>query len=229
MYQDTGGNTYVTSDDSDVRLNSGPSESIRFLTNGQTDYIFNGGNHTFYNSGNPTVNIGGGLITFYNPGVAASAYFNTASSNPVLYSASGTMAIGGASGSDVLIQPNGSTALDVGSGSATVTPMLYLGSGETITGGHVSVVGGTAPTLTSCGTSPSTVTGTDIAGRFTEGSSATGCTINFNASYTNTAGCRITNESGYVITTAPTATTVVITNVGPASSTVFDYDCTRIQ
>jgi hypothetical protein len=47
------------------------------------------------------------------------------------------------------------------------------------------------PTLTSCGSSPS-IAGTDLAGDFTEGSGATGCTLVFANSYGRAPTCSLT-------------------------------------
>lgn len=50
---------------------------------------------------------------------------------------------------------------------------------------------GTAPALTSCGTSPAIV-GTDVAGTVTMGTTAVGCVITFNVAYALAPHCVVT-------------------------------------
>lgn len=92
--------------------------------------------------------------------------------------------------------------------------------------GHLNDTGGTAPALTSCGTSP-TITGTDISGTVVEGSTATGCTITFAVSYngngTTTDSCVVTPHGvqatfGYT----ESAATLVVTNT---TAETFSYVC----
>ena len=106
--------------------------------------------------------------------------------------------------------------------SANANPLLL----STATG-HVSVVGATAPTLTSCGSGP-TIHGSDVAGKFTTGTGATACTLTFGATYTNPAGCVLYVEGG---TTLPTCTesATAITCSTAAASTTYDYVCFKVQ
>lgn len=60
---------------------------------------------------------------------------------------------------------------------------------------HPVFRGGTVPALSSCGTSPSAVVGTDAAGAFTVGSSATACTLTFYSAWTNAPHCFVMNET----------------------------------
>lgn len=96
-------------------------------------------------------------------------------------------------------------------------------SGVTISGGHF-VVTGTAPALTSCGTSPSIV-GSDVAGTITEGTLATGCTMTFAGTYGTSPSCTWYSESNLGFTVSPSAAAVTITNVGALSGTKIDYFC----
>ena len=59
--------------------------------------------------------------------------------------------------------------------------------------GHI-VTHGTAPTLTSCGSSPSII-GNDNAFTITVGGTATGCTATFATAWTNIPSCIVTNQS----------------------------------
>ena len=76
----------------------------------------------------------------------------------------------------------------------TFSSVTVGGIGLTITSGHAKGIGGTAPTLSSCGTGSPTVTGTDIAGKFTTGGTATSCTMTFASTYTNPPACSVDVE-----------------------------------
>jgi hypothetical protein len=84
---------------------------------------------------------------------------------------------------------------------------------------------GTAPALTSCGTSPA-ISGSDLAGQVTMGTgSPTGCTITFHAAYTSTPYCTVTWQSilaseGYSVST----TAITLTQTG-TSSDIVNYTC----
>lgn len=90
---------------------------------------------------------------------------------------------------------------------------------------HLRVGSGTAPALTSCGTSPAIV-GTDLAGEVTMGTgSPTGCIITFDQAYSGAPYCTVTWQAnlaamGYTI--SPTALTLTQT---AASSNKVDYTC----
>lgn len=84
---------------------------------------------------------------------------------------------------------------------------------------------GTAPALTSCGTTPA-ITGTDVAGTVTMGTTATGCVITFNVAYVAAPHCVVTwiatplASQSYV--TSATAITLTQTS---ASNNVAKYLC----
>jgi hypothetical protein len=107
------------------------------------------------------------------------------------------------------------------------TPTLASGtlSGLTHLAGHQDVTG-TAPTLTSCGTSPSIV-GSDIAGQVTMGTGTpTGCTITFASAYTAAPLCNVswlTNITSMQFTVSTTAITITQT---ATSSNKIVYRCT---
>ena len=91
--------------------------------------------------------------------------------------------------------------------------------------GHVST-DGTAPALTSCGTSPSIRVGsTDTAGEVTEGSVSTGCTITFASAYTTAPFCTVTMQSGLSGSYTVSTTAITVTNIGALSSTKINYNC----
>lgn len=84
--------------------------------------------------------------------------------------------------------------------------------------------GGAAPTITSCGTTPSVgASSTKFAGDFTTGSAATTCTVTFASSYANAPTCVISG-SGVVGPTYTTSTTAITITVDVASTT-YHYVC----
>ena len=90
-------------------------------------------------------------------------------------------------------------------------------------GHHVNRIGGTAPALTSCGTSPTIATGSDDhAGIFTIGATGTGCVITFATAYTNVPSCIVIAETASNFTSL-TKTASAITVVG--SPGIFNYRC----
>lgn len=87
---------------------------------------------------------------------------------------------------------------------------------------------GTAPALTSCGTTPAIV-GTDVAGTVTMGTTATGCVITFNVPYAAAATpphCLVTwiatplASQSYV-----TSNTAITTTQTSATNNVLKYFC----
>jgi hypothetical protein len=94
-------------------------------------------------------------------------------------------------------------------------------------GGHV-VTSGTAPSLSSCGSSPS-ISGTDMAGTVTAGGTATACTVTFASAWSAAPHCNVTPQTGSVTNTfsysiSTTAITVTETGLGGG---LFDYNCTQ--
>ncbi len=120
------------------------------------------------------------------------------------------------------------------SSTADITGNLTVNSkwGIVAATGHV-VAKGTAITtgdLSSCGTgSPAVATGsTDVAGKITEGTTATGCTLTFKNSYTNVPFCTCTGETSGVAAVLvgchATATTLVLENASATADT-YTYVC----
>jgi hypothetical protein len=92
--------------------------------------------------------------------------------------------------------------------------------------GHVETHG-TAPTVSSCGTSPPVVVGNDGVMRVTIGSvSATSCTVTFAATWTNAPVC-ITNDATNVLDVKASATTTVLTltSLTSMASDVISVHC----
>lgn len=138
---------------------------------------------------------------------------NTAGSNQLIKCPRGTGT--GAGGSCIFqVAPAGST----GSTQNTLVDAFEINQAI-----HL-ISKGTAPALTSCGTSP-TIAGTDTAGRVTEGSVATGCVITFNKAFGATPACVVTSEAGLVFSYTTSTTAITVTNVGALSSTILNYHC----
>lgn len=85
---------------------------------------------------------------------------------------------------------------------------------------------GTAPALTTCGTTPAII-GTDVAGTVTMGTgSPTGCVITFNVAYVTAPHCVVTWIATPLASQsyATSATAITLTQTG-TSSNVVKYAC----
>lgn len=97
--------------------------------------------------------------------------------------------------------------------------------------GH-RITGGTAPTVSSCGTSPSVV-GNDNAGKITIGTSIgvdTSCTVTFNNAWPNAPACIVNNETSaltarYVDDATSVSAMTINVNTAFADSDVISYQC----
>lgn len=106
--------------------------------------------------------------------------------------------------------------------------LSYAAFNVSFDGRFMPVGSGTAPALTSCGTTPAIV-GTDVAGTVTMGTSATGCVITFNVAYAASATpphCLVTwiatPLASQSYATSNTAITLTQTS---ASNNVVKYFC----
>lgn len=116
---------------------------------------------------------------------------------------------------------------------AGTTPYFNIGSTTrtlyTIDGKGHHIYGGTTPTLSSCGTSPS-ITGNDSRGRIMVGTGVvTSCTLTFSQTYGTAPICSSNDESSVIVTSASsTPTTVVITSTGSVGGAFITYMCDGI-
>ena len=84
---------------------------------------------------------------------------------------------------------------------------------------------GPAPAVSSCGTSPTLVTGSNnMVGEVTAGTGATTCTITFSSAYHKAPFCNVTSQSGVAIGYTESASTLVVTGASLTASN-FDYHC----
>lgn len=147
-------------------------------------------------------------------------------------------------GTNYLNASNGNTCIGIASagtcaakltltGNATISTTLAVGGNATLGDGTADTtyqwghltLDGTAPTLSSCGSSP-TVIGTDRKGLITVGATGTACTATFSRTYTSTnVTCRVSarvgaNQASLTYTTSATALTMSAAVPGD-----YDYDC----
>lgn len=125
----------------------------------------------------------------------------------------------------------------VATNQVTWTSLVTLAGGMNVTGGsllvsgsssHILAIGGNTPVLTSCGSTPSpTITGTDIAGKYTTGGTATTCTITFGSTFTNPPACWLQPEG---TATQPTfsISATAITVATDIATTTYDYGCISV-
>lgn len=111
-------------------------------------------------------------------------------------------------------------------GTVTVTDIFTLDSTANnsfiVSGGAKH--SGSAPTLTSCGGSPSATTGGMLSSSVTTGSAATGCVITFPTAFGNTPTCVVTTQDTTKTFTYTTSTTAITLSTVVASA-VYDYIC----
>ena len=122
----------------------------------------------------------------------------------------------------ISVSPQGLGGVTVGGGFASNNPYSYtapadLGPGtlnaadSIVTGNHFRS-DGTAPTVSSCGASP-TIRGTDVAGEVNTGASVTACTITFAKAYHSVPICMVQTKANpspvtYVVSSSTTLLTV---------------------
>lgn len=83
-----------------------------------------------------------------------------------------------------------------------------------------------APTLSSCGTTP-TISGSDSWGTIVEGTTSTACTLTFRAAFLTAPFCIATAPGTSVVpfTYTTQTTSIIFTMVGTSSSTRINYFC----
>lgn len=86
--------------------------------------------------------------------------------------------------------------------------------------------GGSAPALTSCGGGSPAITGSDLAGEVTMGTTATGCVITFNAAYSSAPYCTVTWQATPLASQSYTVSTTAITTTQTSTSgNKLNYVC----
>jgi hypothetical protein len=86
------------------------------------------------------------------------------------------------------------------------------------------------PALSGCGGGSPVNHGSDIAGRVTEGTTATGCVVTFTSAYAHPPACVVRIEGAVPVTFTYTVSASAITVVNTsATGDVFDYVCINVQ
>lgn len=153
-----------------------------------------------------------------------------------------TMQIGTTSGADGITIGGGSTNLSIndadwnvtGPGAATFTSLALSGAVDMNTA-QINEIGrldgaGTAPTLSSCGTTP-TITGNNTAGKVTVGTgTVTSCTVTFSTVgsevFSVAPACHVTGDTAATNYVAATSATVLtITSDVTMDTDVVMYAC----
>ncbi|MDD4617460.1 MAG: hypothetical protein PHW76_10235, partial [Alphaproteobacteria bacterium] len=125
---------------------------------------------------------------------------------------------------------NAMTVLKNGNvGIGTASPSYPLDVSGSIRTSQAVLNSSSAPTLSSCGTSPSVATGSSNgAGQITMGTSATACTVTFANAYPTYAFCTVSPVSSYTGTyyvSAQSKSAFTLTFGTSVSSAKFNYVC----
>ncbi len=87
-------------------------------------------------------------------------------------------------------------------------------------------VGINAPVITSCGTSPSAVTGSDLAGKVTVGTATpTACTITFSAAFSAAPVCIVSSNPQVAAFSWTVSTTAIVVTQTGTTSNVIQWIC----
>lgn len=132
----------------------------------------------------------------------------------------------GTSGQPLLSGGGGATAMNWG--SVTGSGSFVLGTAPTISAPVISghpTVSGSAPALSSCGTSPAIV-GSDLAGEVTMGTGTpTGCVITFAAAFTAAPFCVVTWQANLASMQYAVSTTAITLTQTATNSNKVNYHC----
>ena len=161
---------------------------------------------------------------FGNPSVAALTF----GINPTQFlslSANGGLSLGSSYISTDAGAGNLIVSGKVGIGTTSPNYLLEI-NGSLGVEGHIQTHG-TAPTLTSCGGSPSIV-GNDNSFTITVGTTATGCTATFATAWTNAPSCTVTNQSTSItnaMTYTVSTSAVVVSQAAGLSGDILNVVC----
>ena len=225
--QATGGFLSLASPSSWAGLSIGSGNL--YLSTGQGYYI--GGSLVLSQSGsNPTMASPIFTGTTTTAAISASGDLNT-TGNVVGTNWIGPTVVGGGTTSATLTlestyAPGTTDSIILKTGSQVTRWTVDTNGNLKGTGHHFGDASGTAPTPSSCGTSPAMRSGsTDMAGEVTEGTTATGCTITFATAYTAAPFCVVTSQTGSVVLSYTLSTSAITITHASASSTKINYHC----
>jgi hypothetical protein len=156
-----------------------------------------------------------------------------------------SVALGGATGSETLRVDHTANAVDrlecVGSAAASPATLGCLaagtdtnisiiwvpkGNGANLFSSHLGTSEGSpnVPTISACGTSPTTTGVTDIRGVITEGTGATSCTVTFGTAYQSTPVCMLTAFAAATVPFVSSVSASVLV-IGEAVAGKIEYFC----
>lgn len=120
----------------------------------------------------------------------------------------------------------GAITYAISAADSDIVNAINIGSNHITSNGDA---GAQAPTLSSCGTSP-TISGSDAAGKITIGGGlTTSCTVTFKVAYSSTPACVLSGDNTAVTYIATTTTTAMtITSSADMQSDVISYICFEI-
>lgn len=155
---------------------------------------------------------GSGVMSFaYAPVVTGSSSVVSGTGGRVLYNNAGTLG-------ELPITGSGNAVLATAPSIATLTATGLTTVGKVATSG-------TAPALTSCGTSPAIV-GSDTAGTVTLGTATpTTCTVTFNAAYAASPICIVSWQTNIASMQYTVSTSAISITQTATSSNKVNYHC----
>lgn len=166
------------------------------------------------------VNLAGATFTgnpFSSPGFAVDA-LGVVNSNNYLISLVPTLSRNSGTGALTINTNGGDIAMTPNSGIVAVTGAVSVSTKIRATGA--------APALTSCGGGSPAITGSDLAGEVTMGTTATGCVITFNAAYASAPYCTVSWQATPLASQSYSVSNTAITTVQTSTSgNRLNYTC----
>ena len=169
----------------------------------------------------------------FSQSLPSPAFLNVTVSGALFYNNCSGVVIGQGPAAALCQAQLSTTYLPVGTSGATIPIMSAINTWSGLQtfpliafSGH-PYGSGSAPAVSSCGTSPSMSTGAnDIHGTITTGTATPStCTITWAASRTNTPDCSIDSPSGTTITNFTPGTTTLVITFPATSSAKLTYIC----
>lgn len=143
-----------------------------------------------------------------------------------------TALVGGPSlgfdGSEIVFaaNPGGNVQFNNSTQSVAIAKIFDAGNFQLLVGHILASQIASPPTVSSCGTSPSAITGGDNFGSLTAGSGAlTSCVINFGAAWTTAPSCTFSSPTAITSPTVNTSTTQLTIGGGSLTSLVLKWVC----
>jgi hypothetical protein len=177
------------------------------------DYTISGGANIHWQAIQGAQIISSGSRTITLTGTPAFGQSFASASTGGLVGVLSTTYSGSATGPSFVASTNGF----VNNGSGSALPGS-LSTSTILTHGYVGQPG--TPSISSCGTSPSAATGTDLSGHVTEGTTATGCTITFSTGTTFNS-CTVSLSTGAAVGVSTLGSTLVVTHASLSNNVLY--------